>query len=93
MEDEQIHLRDLKDVLLTRGDAEAKPDFIEKRLYWGLCYGILDTKRMAAVIIEGGHDARARAKAMIADVKDGHIRKDEYVRQIEVKMREWEIRG
>ena len=70
-----------------------KPDFIEKRLHWGLCYGLLDRYRMAAVIIEGDQGARARAKAMIADVRDGEIRKDEYTQQIEVMMREWEIEG
>lgn len=70
-----------------------KPDFIEKRFHWGLCYGLLDTKRMAAVIIEGGPDARAKARAIIGDVRDGHIRKDEYARQIEVIMREWEMEG
>ena len=70
-----------------------KPDFIEKRLHWGLCYGLLDPKRMAAVIIQGDQDARGKAKAMIADVKDGQIRKDEYTRQVEVMMREWEIEG
>lgn len=72
---------------------KGRPDFVEKRFYWGLCYGLLNVKRMAAVIIEGGPDARLRAMELLADVKDECIYKDDYTSRIEILMRKWGTEG
>ena len=68
-------------------------DFIEKLFHWGLCYGLLDRRRMACIIIKGGPEARRLARDLIGSVNDGCIQRDEYTRQVEVIMRKWEIEG
>lgn len=71
-----------------------EPEFVEKRFFWGLCYGLLDVKRMAAVIIRGeGPEIRKRAKEELAGVSDGHLAMDGYTMEIQQKIRKWGIPG
>ncbi len=74
------------------------PDFIEKRFFWGMCYGVLDPKRMAAVIIkrggeENGKPLRDRALTLLQGVENGAISIDPDAQIVLDKMREWGIPG
>ena len=72
-------------------NVKPKPEFIEKHFHWGLCYGMLDPERMAAVIVKMTPDAREYARERLSRVRDGCIFKDEYTYQCEAKMREWGV--
>ena len=72
------------------------PDFIEKRFYWGTCYGMFDPERKSAVIItqrETPAETRRVARELLSTVKAGTIAFDAEANAWRTKMQEWGISG